>query len=70
MAVISLRSYNHEIEEMIDNGQLDEAVAHCRHILTTFPKHIGTYRLLGKAHLEQQRISDATDIFHASYLPF
>ncbi len=63
MAVISLRAYNREIEGMIDNGQLDEAVAHCRHILTTFPKHIATYRLLGKAHLEQQRISDATDIF-------
>jgi cytochrome c-type biogenesis protein CcmH/NrfG len=63
MAVISLRSYNHEIEGMIDNGQLDEAVAHCRHILATFPKHIASYRLLGKAHLEQQRISDATDIF-------
>jgi tetratricopeptide (TPR) repeat protein len=63
MAIISLRAYNLEIEGMIDNGQLDEAVAHCRHILATFPKHIASYRLLGKAHLEQQRISDATDIF-------
>jgi tetratricopeptide (TPR) repeat protein len=63
MAIIPLRAYNREIEGMIDNGQLDEAVAHCRHILTTFPKHIATYRLLGKTHLEQQRISDATDIF-------
>lgn len=63
MAIIPLRAYNREIEGMIDNGQLDEAVAHCRHILATFPKHIASYRLLGKAHLEQQRISDATDIF-------
>jgi len=63
MAIIPLRAYNREIEGMIDNGQLDEAVAHCRHILATFPKHIATYRLMGKAHLEQQRISDATDIF-------
>jgi cytochrome c-type biogenesis protein CcmH/NrfG len=63
MAIIPLRAYNREIEGMIDNGQLDEAVAHCRHILATYPKHIATYRLLGKAHLEQQRISDATDIF-------
>jgi cytochrome c-type biogenesis protein CcmH/NrfG len=63
MAIIPLHAYNREIEGMIDNGQLDEAVAHCRHILATFPKHIATYRLLGKAHLEQQRISDATDIF-------
>src|SRR4030043_1720663 len=63
MAIIPLRAYNREIEGMIDNGQLDEAVAHCRHILATFPKHIAIYRLLGKAHLEQQGISDATDIF-------
>jgi cytochrome c-type biogenesis protein CcmH/NrfG len=63
MAIIPLRTYNHEIEAMVDTGQLDEAVAHCRHILATFPKHIATYRLLGKAHLEQQRISDAIDIF-------
>src|SRR5512135_2950761 len=63
MAIIPLRAYNREIEGMIDNGQLDEAVAHCRYILATFPKHIASYRLIGKAHLEQQRISDATDIF-------
>jgi tetratricopeptide (TPR) repeat protein len=63
MAIIPLRTYNREIEDLIEAGQLDEAVAYCRHILTTFPKHIATYRLLGKAHLEQQRISDATDIF-------
>ena len=63
MAIIPLRAYNREIEGLIENGQLDEAVAHCRHILATFPKYIASYRLLGKAHLEQQRISDATDIF-------
>ncbi|MFZ2098364.1 MAG: tetratricopeptide repeat protein [Anaerolineales bacterium] len=63
MTIIPLRAYNREIAGMIDNSQLDEAVAHCRHILTTYPKNIATYRLLGKAHLEQQRISDATDIF-------
>jgi tetratricopeptide (TPR) repeat protein len=63
MTIIPLRAYNREIEGLIDNSQLDEAVAHCRHILTTYPKYIASYRLLGKAHLEQQRISDATDIF-------
>jgi tetratricopeptide (TPR) repeat protein len=63
MTIIPLRAYNREIEGLIDNSQLDEAVAHCRHILATYPKYIASYRLLGKAHLEQQRISDATDIF-------
>ena len=39
MAKVSLRIYNREIETMVDRGQLDEAIAHCRHILNTFPKN-------------------------------
>jgi tetratricopeptide (TPR) repeat protein len=63
MAKVSLRIYNQEIEAMIDRGQLDEAIAHCKHILKTFPKHLETYRLLGKAYLEYKRYPDAADIF-------
>ncbi|MEN6300491.1 MAG: tetratricopeptide repeat protein, partial [Anaerolineaceae bacterium] len=63
MATISLRAYNHEIEEMIAHNQFDQAIAHCRNILKSYPKHIDTYRLLGKAFLENQRYGDAGDIF-------
>jgi tetratricopeptide (TPR) repeat protein len=64
MAKISLRAYNREIEDLIEQGQrLDEAVAHCLHILRTYPKHLETYRLLGKAHLEAKRYEQAVDIF-------
>ncbi len=63
MAKVSLRAYNREIEAMIDRGQLDEAVAHCQHILKTYPKHLETYRLLGKAYLEAKRYNEAVDIF-------
>ncbi|HEX6270599.1 MAG TPA: tetratricopeptide repeat protein [Anaerolineales bacterium] len=63
MAKVSLRAYNREIETMIDRGHLDEAIANCRHILKTFPKHIETYRLLGKAYLEYKRYPEAVDIF-------
>jgi tetratricopeptide (TPR) repeat protein len=63
MAKVSLRAYNQEIETMIDRGHLDEAIAHCRHILKTFPKHLDTYRLLGKAYLEYKRYPEAADIF-------
>jgi tetratricopeptide (TPR) repeat protein len=62
MAQISLRGYNREIESLIDRGQIDEAIAHCKHILKNFPKHIGTYRLLGKCYLETQRYIEAADI--------
>lgn len=62
MAKISLRAYVREVEGMIDSGRIEEAIGHCRYILNYFPKHIDTYRLLGKAYLEIQRYSDAADI--------
>ncbi|MEW6404294.1 MAG: tetratricopeptide repeat protein, partial [Chloroflexota bacterium] len=64
MAKVSLRIYNREIESLVDQGHLDEAIAHCRHILQTFSKHLETYRLLGKAYLEAKRYDEAVDIFN------
>ena len=63
MAKVSLRVYNREIEKMVDSGELDEAIAHSRHILNTFPKNLDTYRLLGKAYLESKLYKATTDIF-------
>ncbi|MEW6502716.1 MAG: tetratricopeptide repeat protein [Chloroflexota bacterium] len=62
MAKIPLRAYNREIEAMIDRGESSAAIAHCRHILKYYPKHIDTYRLLGKAFLESQRYAEAADV--------
>jgi tetratricopeptide (TPR) repeat protein len=62
MAKVPLRSYIEEIEIIIDQKQTEEAIAHCRHILQIYPKHIETYRMLGKAYLESQRHSNAADI--------
>ena len=62
MAQTSLRLYDREIESLIDRGQIDEAIAHCKHILKIYPKHIDTYRLLGKCFLESQRYIEAADI--------
>src|SRR6185503_471288 len=63
MAKVPLRAYNREIETMIDRGQLDEAIANCHHIFKTYPKHLETYRLLGKAYLEYKRYNEAVDVF-------
>jgi len=63
MAEITLRSYSQEVDGLIELEQLDEAIAHCRQILQAFPKHLDTYRLLGKAYLEAKRYGDASDIF-------
>ena len=63
MAVISLREYNREIDSLIDQGKTDDAIQHCKHILKFFPKHVDTYRLLGKSFLESQRFTEAADLF-------
>ena len=63
MAKVSLRIYNREIERLGEQGHIDEAIAHCRHILQTFPKHLETYRMLGKAYLETKRYGEAVDVF-------
>lgn len=62
MAKVALRVYNREIEEMIEKGQAIQAAAHCRHILKFFPKHIDTYRLLGKSYIEAEKFSEASDV--------
>ncbi|MFH1906273.1 MAG: hypothetical protein ABIL11_02650, partial [Chloroflexota bacterium] len=63
MTNVALREYNREIEGLIENGRVDEALSHCQHSLKTFPMYIETYRLLGKALLEVRRYGDAADIF-------
>ncbi len=63
MAKLSLRAYHGEIERLIDIGRLREAIAHCKYILSIYPRCIETYRLLGKAFLENQRYGDAADVF-------
>ena len=64
MSKISLRAYNREIETLIERGHTEEAIAHCKYILKTYPKHLDTYRLLGKAFLENQRYAEAADILN------
>lgn len=64
MVKVALRVYNNEISDLIDSGQVNEAIAHCLHILELFPRHVDTYRLLGKAYLESKQYRDAVDIFH------
>ena len=63
MTTIPLRDYLSGVEELIDGGQIDDALAHCRQILKTFPKHVDTYRMMGKAYLEGHRYNEANDIF-------
>ncbi len=63
MNQISLAEYRQQIEAAIDDRRYQEAVAHCRHILEHYPKHVGAYWLMGKAMLETGQPDDAADMF-------
>jgi tetratricopeptide (TPR) repeat protein len=63
MANISLRNYYKEIDALISDGQFPIAVEQCKQILNTYPKDFETYRLLGKAYLENKDNAQAADIF-------
>jgi len=63
MSKIALRRYNTEINDMIDHEEVEEAIAHCLHILNIYPKYVETYRLLGKAYLESKQFENAADVF-------
>lgn len=64
MPEVALQDYLQEINGLVDDSHLEAAIRHCRHILKQFPRHVETYRLLGKALLEQDRLADAADVFH------
>ena len=63
MTTISLQNYLNQIDELIEESKLDEAIAHCRHILMFYPRNIAVYKLMGKAHLELRNHDDAIDLF-------
>jgi tetratricopeptide (TPR) repeat protein len=60
---LSLRAYNHLIEDLIDRGSTNEALEHCQHILLDFPRYLETNRLLGKAYIETRDYLNASKIF-------
>ena len=63
MPRISLRAYEKQLDELIEQNQLDMVIDHCRHILQSYPKCISTYRILGKTFLEGKQYPESADIF-------
>ena len=63
MPDIRLQDYVVKIKELIRNVRLEEAIAHCQHILRHYPKHIETYSLLGEACLEKEMSREAIEFF-------
>ena len=60
MPQIELKQYIDEIGRLIDDGQVDAAIDHCRHILEFYPRYLPVYRLLAQASLEKGDYAHAT----------
>jgi len=63
MNQISLADYRQQIEDAIQEGRYEEAVAHGKHILEEYPKCVSAYWLLGKVMLEAGHGDHAADMF-------
>ncbi|MBZ0298059.1 MAG: tetratricopeptide repeat protein, partial [Anaerolineae bacterium] len=63
MADISLKEYLENIKALLDHGEIDAVVHHCRHILRYYPKNVHAYRFLGQALLDHNNLKEAAEIF-------
>jgi tetratricopeptide (TPR) repeat protein len=62
MSAIPLHAYVAQIEALVDNGEQDEAIAHCLHILRLYPKYYKVYGLLGHAALAKGMYPEAREL--------
>ncbi len=63
MATVALHQYIERVQETLQSGGYDRAVAMCQYALRTYPRCVELYRLLGQSCLETDRPDDAADTF-------
>ncbi|MCU0499657.1 MAG: tetratricopeptide repeat protein [Anaerolineae bacterium] len=61
MSEISLKAYQAELTDLLQQGRTDEVVRHCRHILEKYPKNVEVYRLMARALRSQS--AEAAQIY-------
>lgn len=63
MVDFTLRGQHQEALHLLRSGNYIEAMARCRQILHAFPKHIGTYLVLGRMYLQLGEHEEAANLF-------
>ncbi len=63
MPQVSLKEYAASIAQMIQGGNVDNAIVHCRHVLSYYPKYLPAYQLLAHACLEKGDLAHASHFF-------
>ncbi len=62
MPEISLKAYFTKLNALLSANAADEVIHHCRHILHYFPKNVITYRLMGRALVNNGRWEEGSEI--------
>ncbi len=63
MQALELEKYLSKIEQLTDNGNLDQASFHCLYLLRQFPKMLRLYEIIGRAFLEKDNYSGALSTY-------
>jgi len=58
-----LRDSLQQTEDALSSGRIDDALAHCQHILTHLPGSLEAQRLLGEIYLAQGHLEEAQQTF-------
>ncbi len=63
MTQTTLREYLRTTEDAISSGRIDEAMANCQNVLTSFPEALEAQHLLGEVYLAQGQLEEAQQTF-------
>ncbi|MGB8649018.1 MAG: tetratricopeptide repeat protein, partial [Anaerolineae bacterium] len=64
MTEVLLRDYVEEMREHLREGRFSQVLALGNHILSFYPKHLETYRLLAETNLEMNELDAAENLFN------
>ncbi len=63
MPLIEIDAYLKKIDQLTNNGNLEQAAFHCLYLLRQFPKMLRIYERLGRAFLEMDNYSGAINTY-------
>ena len=63
MPIIEIDNYLKKIDNLTDNGNLEQAAFHCLYLLRQFPKMLRIYERLGRAFLEMDNYNGALNTY-------
>lgn len=63
MSIIEIDNYLKKIDNLTDNGNLEQAAFHCLYLLRQFPKMLRIYERLGRTFLEMDNYNGALNIY-------